>query len=51
MTWYEVIFESRPVARRAIGIALLLTCFQQLSGCDLMIAYMPAIMSHAGTVP
>mmetsp|Transcript_3952 Transcript_3952/g.7703 ORF Transcript_3952/g.7703 Transcript_3952/m.7703 type:complete len:531 (+) Transcript_3952:219-1811(+) len=48
VSFIEVLCQSRPVARKALVIAMIITVGQQLSGADIIVSYVPQIMGTAG---
>jgi hypothetical protein len=48
VTMMEIVFCPRPLARKGVWLALMLAFFQQATGSELLVNYVPEMMEDAG---
>lgn len=48
VTMMEIMFCPRPLARKGVWLALMLAFFQQATGSELLVNYVPEMMEDAG---
>ena len=48
VTMAEIMFCPRPLARKGVWLALMLAFFQQATGSELLVNYVPEMMEDAG---